>query len=794
MGNLKILDLPSMEDAVNEIQLIDELNILLLRQNERYNSDIEWLNSRKHHWGKDKIRVGVIGVTSSGKSTLINAILGNKLLSEAVRPSSSQLVSCSYGSVSKMTIYFQDGNIKEYSEKKLTPDIVKLYTDEAYNINNKENVKQVELSTPSFGFGEEILLIDSPGLDAYKLETHEKLTLETLIPTIDVCIFVTTFKTNSDYKMKSLLNVIAKFNCPIIIVQNMYDALRPSLDGLKTIEDVAEDHRKRVQRIIDESEINDKRICQIIQMSAVESMKGRCNKQKYDNRQYNQFIDAVKWIVNTQKPRIQNQRFRTIGDKVWRLIEQEEVLLTNNKNQLVQRFIFDNVEEEIMRAYEKTFMKIQNQLDLLNGHKILNYMKQANSIDETFVDKVRDKISTIEKNLSEEILSFNQSIYKVIDSLNIARRDAISFNGLPNATVKMKQKTRSVRVERKSFGSGVARFFGDIFKQDWGYEYREEAYSVIDEEETERSLRKYIERAYEQYGKTIKKWNDSTNGTLKNIEAAIILERESYNEKLNQHMNLKVVSAIVNDLKSVLQNLDLVNSINNNLDSEPPRTNELPETKNEIEISNTVFQIHKLAKMLINLVNKTTLDSLLGQSARDVSHHIIVSWDQNTSSEFYDRFFKANDTPCKLIVNTESSKIKLPNTESKRNIFIMFNAIQTGSAKNQLHKSDLLKQTNKEDLLIFVVQDFNELINGNVVAEGLREMKLLTKEFSFENEVGFMINHENPIYNMVFVDNQFHPCRTITEETETLWAIQTQFSMFLSPQVSDTIGEIIRKQ
>lgn len=102
---------------MNEIDLIKKIEKKLLRQQERYNSDIEWLNSRRIHWEKDRIRVGVVGVTSSGKSTLINAVLGNKLLSEAVRPSSSQIVSCSYGAVLKMTVYFQDGNIKEYSEK-----------------------------------------------------------------------------------------------------------------------------------------------------------------------------------------------------------------------------------------------------------------------------------------------------------------------------------------------------------------------------------------------------------------------------------------------------------------------------------------------------------------------------------------------------------------------------------------------------------------------------------------------------------------------------------------------------
>ncbi|SNS70148.1 Dynamin family protein [Anaerovirgula multivorans] len=780
---------------MNEIDLIEKINKQLLRKHDRYKSDIEWLNSRRIHWEKDRIRIGVVGVTSSGKSTLINAILGSKLLSEAVRPSSSQLVCCSYGPTSKMTVYLQDGNKKEFSGKKLTPDIVKVYTDEAYNVNNKENVKQVELSTPYFDLGQDILLVDSPGLDAYKLEIHEKLTLETLIPTIDVCIFVTTFKTNSDYKMKSFLNIIAKFNCPVIIVQNMYDSLRPSLDGLKTVDDVAEDHRKRVQRIIDGSDIKDKSLCQIVQMSAVESMKGRCNRKKHNERKYNRFVDTVKWIVNTQKPRIKSQRFRTIGEKVWRLIKQEEDFIATNKNQLVQRFVYEHVEGNIKKEYENALKKIHYQLKQVSDYKIIEAMKRENAINEFFVDRVRDSISSIEKAVSQEILSFNERLYKIIDSLNIARRDAISFNGLPNipnATVKKKQKTRPVRVEKKSFGSGVARFFGDLFNNDWGYEYEEESYSVVDEDETEKSLRKFIDRVYEQYGKTIKKWNDATCGTLKNIEAAIILERQSYNQKLNLHMDSKAVSHIVRDLKLILNNMNSVCKIDNDLNSLPICSNEVHEIKNEIEVSDTVFEIHKLAKLLISLVNKTTIDSLLGYKESDGFENIIVSWDQNASDEFYDRFFRTYDMPCKMMVNTEASTIKLPNVQATRNLFIMFNAIQTGAAKNQLHKSKLLKQIKKDDVLIFVAQDFNELINGNVVSEGLREMILLKNEFNIDNKVSYMINHENPVYNMVFVENQIIPCLTIIEETETLKAIQKKFSMFWSPKVSDAISDIIR--
>ena len=54
-------------------------------------SELRWIENRKQDWASDHIRVGVIGVTSSGKSTLINAILGTDILSSAIAPSSGQL-------------------------------------------------------------------------------------------------------------------------------------------------------------------------------------------------------------------------------------------------------------------------------------------------------------------------------------------------------------------------------------------------------------------------------------------------------------------------------------------------------------------------------------------------------------------------------------------------------------------------------------------------------------------------------------------------------------------------------
>ena len=59
--------------ALEEFQKIiqqDQANISFCE------SELNWIENRKADWSSDRIRVGVIGVTSSGKSTLINAILG----------------------------------------------------------------------------------------------------------------------------------------------------------------------------------------------------------------------------------------------------------------------------------------------------------------------------------------------------------------------------------------------------------------------------------------------------------------------------------------------------------------------------------------------------------------------------------------------------------------------------------------------------------------------------------------------------------------------------------------------
>lgn len=314
---------------MNELEIIIKV-IRALSANEkckvRYASELDNFRNRKIQAESNKYRLGVIGVTSSGKSTMINSLLGETLLPAVARPSSSQLVSCYHSKNRCVTVFFQNDKPRVYSGSSLNQKLLEKYGDEGVNSKNKEKVKQIELTTPAFPFDDSIILIDSPGLDAYGYAGHEQLTMNSLLPTIDFCIFVTTCKTNSDDKMLSVLNTIAEYEKPVIIVQNMIDSIKPSLDGKKSVADVAQDHRIRVERIINRSNIKDKYKVHIVQISAINALNARERglKTSEDNKifeasNYDKLVSVVKKAFNQVRPVVEGHRLSFLKKEILRI-------------------------------------------------------------------------------------------------------------------------------------------------------------------------------------------------------------------------------------------------------------------------------------------------------------------------------------------------------------------------------------------------------------------------------------------------------------------------------------------
>lgn len=774
----------------------------------RYLPTIELLERNLAFAKLDKYRTGVIGVTSSGKSTLINAILSDELLSMAVKPSSSQLVSCSRHKERKATIFFQDSPPVEYSGSSLTPQIIKKYTDENYNSGNKEKVKMVELSTPKFALSDDVMLIDSPGLDAYGLDIHETLTLETLLPTIDFCIFVTTMKTNSDEKMKSVLNKIAGYDCPVIIVQNMLDSVKPSPDGKKSVKDVANDHKARVERIVNRSDITNKSSVRVVQLSAKYALVGRMKNDAalLKKSGYNAFINAVSQTLDDIRPHIEARALRSVKERIGELLSQAKQDLNADKEKLLAlKFEFEGFDTEITGEFEKTERKLSDILGQMN--EVLRDFKKRdpNSFTAEEVDEALEFKRKRESALLDEISRYNQVISKYCKKLgeNERRLKKIdSFGAVPE--LRPHHKTKPRYMEKRGFFSGIARFFGNIFNTDWGYNIVSE--EVFDSEETYKRAVEYLERVIQNCSVDCARWLESAESYADQL-CGIVKRRYEENEARKADIpDKEAMSEMIEGLEELYSSVPDIKTASSG--TVKHTGTELSLSLEEMSADRKALGIYELAVTL-----KRKISRFVMQKAHEElccgGADIIVSWDALCASSFLSGGFDITKSEGELKgINKSGAVITavLPDAkdveELKRviavsqqgggvNLFVMFNAIQYGEARSALDRLGVCPMLTDRDRVFLVVQDFEELINGDCVCDALRNMREACGELDTKAACSILINSENPVYGLTALYANLSGSNLLIDEVNCLSELKRHLPFLLTRASEREVCEIL---
>ena len=113
---------------------------------------------------RDKIRreeviISVIGQFKRGKSSLINAMLGEDILPTAIIPLTTVVTEIRYKEKFSAVVCFEDG-----SERKIDRTELEEYCSEQKNPGNGKKVAIVRIGTPAQPFGKGIVLVDTPGV------------------------------------------------------------------------------------------------------------------------------------------------------------------------------------------------------------------------------------------------------------------------------------------------------------------------------------------------------------------------------------------------------------------------------------------------------------------------------------------------------------------------------------------------------------------------------------------------------------------------------------------------------
>ena len=227
--------------------------------------------------------VMVMGEFSRGKSTFINALVGQSIAMVDAKPTTAVITKLSYGEKDKITVFMRDGSVKNYD----TDSFARL-TAQGNDKSNKlhKKIDYVERTLP-IDMLKSMSIIDSPGLNSIN-DVHEAAT-KRFMDKADTVIWL--FDANDPCKQTEI-DALKRLNprlAPLVLV-NKIDVID---------EDEGDTPEKVLAKIERDLSNNKLEYQKIIGISAKMAFKGKVNNNQklVTASNINEFYDAVETII-----------------------------------------------------------------------------------------------------------------------------------------------------------------------------------------------------------------------------------------------------------------------------------------------------------------------------------------------------------------------------------------------------------------------------------------------------------------------------------------------------------------
>jgi len=161
----------------NLITLLERLQPLIHHENQKTLAEIE------DKLTNEVFNLVILGQFKRGKSTFINALLGEDLLPTAIVPLTSVVTIIEYGAEVSVQVQFLNGKAKEVPLSQLPT-----YITERGNPENREGVGEVTIFHPSPYLRDGVRIIDTPGVGS--VYTHNTDVAYRYLPQVDAGVFV----------------------------------------------------------------------------------------------------------------------------------------------------------------------------------------------------------------------------------------------------------------------------------------------------------------------------------------------------------------------------------------------------------------------------------------------------------------------------------------------------------------------------------------------------------------------------------------------------------------------------
>ncbi len=202
-----------VQDASAEPSLLRIAELALKLGSERVREEAAALAQRT---GEGRFYVACIGQFKRGKSTLLDALLGDRILPTGVLPITAVPTVVRYGPSRTAIVRFRGG-----ARVDISPEALSQYVSEEFNPENKKGVTGVEVFSPSPLLAQGMCFVDTPGLGSV-FAGNAAATLA-FVPHIDAAIVVVGADPPISGEELALVEDVGKHVHDLIIVLSKAD-------------------------------------------------------------------------------------------------------------------------------------------------------------------------------------------------------------------------------------------------------------------------------------------------------------------------------------------------------------------------------------------------------------------------------------------------------------------------------------------------------------------------------------------------------------------------------------------
>ncbi|MBF2005820.1 MAG: dynamin family protein [Chlorogloeopsis fritschii C42_A2020_084] len=388
--------------------------------------DIEDIKVVSKNLRQGVFRLLVLGDMKRGKSTFLNALIGEKILPSDVNPCTAVLTVLRYGAEKKVTVHFNDGkspqnlDFDEFKHK-YTIDPAEAKKLEQQNKQAFPNVSHAVVEYPLPLLEKGIEIVDSPGLN--DTEARNELSLGYINNCHAILFVLRASQPCTLGERRYLENYIRGRGLSVFFLINAWDQVREALidpDDEEELKEAEERLRQVFQAnlaeycIVDGQDIYDERVFEI---SSIQALRRRLKdaQASLEGTGFPEFMKALNTFLTRERAIAELRQVRTLArqacDRTREAIQRRIPLLEQDVNQLRERI--NSVEPEFTKLrgiHEQFQQEIRNTRDA-----------QAKAIADSFKTYILNLGNTFES----DFLRYQPEL-NLFDFLSSGKREAFN--------------------------------------------------------------------------------------------------------------------------------------------------------------------------------------------------------------------------------------------------------------------------------------------------------------------------------------------------------------------------------